>query len=170
MSSFKQSCSPPSLPPPSLPEISSVLKDREGSGPSQDHLRLSQVHDCPDHNAECPNMTSPLFFFLINIPASKTVDHLCFFLSRCRKSKDENDGSIRFFCPLSVLISVHCCHSCCHEIFIFIYIFLIYIFLQGIKQTHRHDEFIVSKHIKGEARRRKGGWEVGRGSPSRVVT
>lgn len=84
-------------------------------------------------------------------------DHLCFFLSRCRKSKDENNGSIRFSCLLSDLVSVHCCHLCCRVIFI--YILLIYIFLQGIKQTHRHDEFIVLKHIKGsqgEGRQREG--------------
>lgn len=64
-----------------------------------------------------------------------------------RESKDQNNGSIHFFYPQSVLVSVHCCHS--FYLMILIYIFLIYIFLQGTKQTHRHDESFFLKHIKG---------------------
>lgn len=41
----------------------------------------------------------------------------------------------------------------CVVVRFFIYIFLIYIFLQGIKQTHRHDEIMFFF----ETRQKKGG-------------
>lgn len=86
-------------------------------------------------------------------------DHLGFFLSRCRKSDDENNGSICFFCPLSVLISVHCCHSSCCVVFIYNISYSYLYFLQGIKQTHGRDRFIVSKHLSEARGKRDGGGE-----------
>lgn len=115
-------------------------------------------------------MTSPFFlsFFYIYIPASLTVGvktwSSLLFLVKVQEKQGWKRwlntfllSSVRpYFSPLLSLVLPCDFH---------IYIFLIYIFLQGIKQTHRHDEFIVLKHIKG-----RGGREKGRGSPFKVIT
>lgn len=46
----------------------------------------------------------------------------------------------------------------------FIYIFLIYIFLQGIKQTHTHDEFMFFRNTskKGGGKEEEKVWMGGR--------
>lgn len=148
----------PSLPPAVPPQSKFSPERRRGLRSKSKWPEALRVHDCPDHNVECPSMTSSPFFFKI-IPGSITVgclkpDHLRFFSSRCRNSKDDNDGSIRFLRPLFFLISVPLL------LLVMLCDFHIYISYLYIFTRYKTDPLtLLSKHIERgerESEREKG--------------
>lgn len=60
--------------PPTVPPQSKFSPERERGLRSKSRQPESlPVHDCPDHNAECPNDITAVLFYFFKIPASITV-------------------------------------------------------------------------------------------------
>lgn len=132
MSSFKQTYLPPTV-----PRQSKLSPERQrGLGSKSRQPEALRVHDCPDHNAECPNMTSTPFFKYTwkHNWGSENLIISAFSCQGVATAKMKTMAQYISFvlCPSSFQSTV-----VTHVVGDFhIYIFLIYIFLQGIKQTH----------------------------------